>query len=198
MKDPGISSLESSILTSDVVHALAYSIFLLNTDLHIVDYVSSQRMTRSQFVRNTMATVLNQLPKPKRISTAPPRLPSAPKGKLTQFPSASSPNLSHLSPPTSNLSRSGSLLRVGQSVGMARNPSAQSLDHGVGRVSRDSTRTNGTVEKSSWSLHDDKIGPYGGMAALGSHSAWEAQMECHLKVSANCLHELTSRKYIRR
>jgi len=196
MKDPGISSPKFSILTSDVVHALAYSIFLLNTDLHIVDYVSSQRMTRSQFVRNTMATVLNQLPNPKRVSTAPPRLPSVPKGKLTQFPSASSPNLTHLTAPT-NVSRSGSLLRVGQAAGMARNPSAHSLDHGVGRESRDSARTNGTVEKSSWSLYDDKIGPYGGMASLGSHSAWEAQMECHLKVPANWFRGLTSRKYIR-
>jgi len=136
-------------------------------------------MTRQQFVRNTMDTILSQLPRSKRISTAPPRpQTSIPKGKLTAFPSASSPNLSHLVT-TPNLSRSGSLLRVGQAVGMARNPSAQSLDHGAGRPSKESTRT---AERLSWSLFDEKVGPYGVRASLGSHSAWETQMECVLKV----------------
>src|SRR5271163_1500125 len=98
----------------DIVHALSYSIFLLNTDLHVVDISSSQRMTRQQFVRNTMHTILSQLPNNKRVSTEPIRSQqSLPKGRLTTFPSASSPNLSHLvtSP---NISRSGSLLKVGQ------------------------------------------------------------------------------------
>ncbi|KAF2129773.1 Sec7 domain-containing protein [Dothidotthia symphoricarpi CBS 119687] len=39
----------------DVVHTICYSILLLNTDLHIADIES--RMTRSQFVRNTLPTV---------------------------------------------------------------------------------------------------------------------------------------------
>jgi Sec7 domain len=162
----------------DVVHALAYSIFLLNTDLHVVDISSSQRMTRQQFVRNTMHTILSQLPSSKRISTDPIRS-SIPKGKLTTFPSVSSPNLSHLAAPSIN--RSGSLLKVGQAVGMSRNPSTQSLDHGTSRVSRDSVRTAATAERLSWSLFDEKVGPFGGMASFGSQSAWEAQMECVLK-----------------
>ncbi|KAI1429084.1 hypothetical protein F5Y12DRAFT_799222 [Xylaria sp. FL1777] len=41
--------------TRDVVHTLCYSIMLLNTDLHIADI--EQKMTRSQFVKNTMSTV---------------------------------------------------------------------------------------------------------------------------------------------
>jgi len=135
-------------------------------------------MTRSQFVRNTTETILNQLPDHKRLSTAPARASTAPKGKLTSFPSASSPNLSHTAT-SPNLSRSGSLLRVGQATGMARNPSAQSLEHGAGRPSKDSTRT---AERLSWSLFDEKVGPFGGMASLGSQSAWEAQLECFLKV----------------
>lgn len=168
----------------DVVHALCYSIFLLNTDLHIVDVASSQRMTRHQFVRNTMSTILSQLPAEKRLSTVPIRTQTTPlpRGKLTTFPSTSSPNLSH-SATASNLSRSGSLLKVSQAIGMARNGSAQSLDHGTGRPSRESSRTANQAERVSWSLFDDKVGPFGGMAAMGSHSAWEAQMECVLKVS---------------
>jgi len=141
-------------------------------------------MTRSQFVRNTMSTILSQVPADKRHSIAPVRSqtsPPAPKGKLTTFPSASSPNLAHLVT-TPNLSRSGSLLKVSQAIGMARNPSAQSLDHGAGRPSRESTHAVATAERLSWSLFDDKVGPFAGMAALGSQSAWEAQMECVLKV----------------
>ncbi|KAF2664227.1 hypothetical protein BT63DRAFT_460528 [Microthyrium microscopicum] len=38
-----------------VVHILAYSLLMLNTDLHIAE--SAQRMTRSQFVKNTLPTL---------------------------------------------------------------------------------------------------------------------------------------------
>ncbi|KAF8315922.1 SEC7-like protein [Clavulina sp. PMI_390] len=45
--------------SADVVHALTYSIMLLNTDLHIADI--SNRMSRPQFVKNTLGTVLPSL-----------------------------------------------------------------------------------------------------------------------------------------
>ncbi|KAH9931131.1 uncharacterized protein BXZ73DRAFT_90208 [Epithele typhae] len=44
---------------SSVVHAVSYSILLLNTDLHVAEM--SNRMSRNQFVRNTMTTVQIQL-----------------------------------------------------------------------------------------------------------------------------------------
>ena len=50
-----------------------------------------------------------------------------------------------------------------------------------------------TAERLSWSLFEEKVGPFGGMAALGSHSAWEAQMECVLKVRHRLLVVLTFR-----
>ncbi|KAJ5116465.1 hypothetical protein N7456_000813 [Penicillium angulare] len=40
---------------TDVVHTICYSILLLNTDLHLADI--DQKMTKSQFVRNTMPTI---------------------------------------------------------------------------------------------------------------------------------------------
>ncbi|RDL32563.1 Sec7 protein [Venustampulla echinocandica] len=40
---------------TDVVHTICYSILLLNTDLHLADI--DQKMTRSQFVKNTMPTI---------------------------------------------------------------------------------------------------------------------------------------------
>ncbi|KAK7433405.1 hypothetical protein QQZ08_000345 [Neonectria magnoliae] len=40
---------------TDVIHTICYSIMLLNTDLHMADI--EQKMTRSQFVKNTMTTI---------------------------------------------------------------------------------------------------------------------------------------------
>lgn len=39
----------------DVVHTICYSIILLNTDLHLADI--GQKMTKAQFVRNTLPTI---------------------------------------------------------------------------------------------------------------------------------------------
>ncbi|KAI9666256.1 MAG: hypothetical protein M1821_004191 [Bathelium mastoideum] len=41
----------------DVIHTISYSILLLNTDLHLADIES--KMTRNQFVRNTLPTIKN-------------------------------------------------------------------------------------------------------------------------------------------
>ncbi|KFY11220.1 hypothetical protein V492_04572 [Pseudogymnoascus sp. VKM F-4246] len=41
---------------TDVVHTICYSILLLNTDLHMADIES--KMTKSQFVKNTIPTIL--------------------------------------------------------------------------------------------------------------------------------------------
>ncbi|KAI8389288.1 hypothetical protein BD560DRAFT_430263 [Blakeslea trispora] len=52
--------------SKDAVHAIVYSLMLLNTDLHVAqgDY---KRMTRSAFVRNTMDAIYNQLSIPTGI-----------------------------------------------------------------------------------------------------------------------------------
>ncbi|EMD37830.1 CsMn39, partial [Gelatoporia subvermispora B] len=44
---------------ASVVHATSYSLLLLNTDLHVAELVS--RMSRGQFVRNTLAAIQMQL-----------------------------------------------------------------------------------------------------------------------------------------
>lgn len=43
----------------DIVHAVSYSLLLLNTDLHVAEL--STRMSRSQFVRNTLTAIQMQL-----------------------------------------------------------------------------------------------------------------------------------------
>ncbi|OTA92681.1 hypothetical protein M434DRAFT_31584 [Hypoxylon sp. CO27-5] len=45
--------------TIDVIHTMCYSIMLLNTDLHLADI--DQKMTKSQFVKNTMTTINHAL-----------------------------------------------------------------------------------------------------------------------------------------
>jgi len=49
-----------------VVHAVSYSLLLLNTDLHVADLQT--RMSRSQFVRNTMTAIQTQF----QSSPSPP------------------------------------------------------------------------------------------------------------------------------
>ena len=43
----------------DVVYAVVYSLLLLNTDLHVAQG-NHAKMTRSEFIRNTMFTIRDQ------------------------------------------------------------------------------------------------------------------------------------------
>jgi len=47
------------LFSIDIVHAVSYSLLLLNTDLHVAEL--STRMSRNQFVRNTLTTIQMQL-----------------------------------------------------------------------------------------------------------------------------------------
>ncbi|TVY32837.1 PH and SEC7 domain-containing protein [Lachnellula subtilissima] len=60
---------------TDVVHTICYSILLLNTDLHLADI--EQKMTRSQFVKNTMPTIRKSVSEsaPDAFETRPSVLP---------------------------------------------------------------------------------------------------------------------------
>ncbi|KAI9052580.1 hypothetical protein LZ554_003923 [Drepanopeziza brunnea f. sp. 'monogermtubi'] len=71
----------------DIVHTICYSILLLNTDLHLADI--DQKMTRSQFIKNTMPTVrrsVADLPP----DTFDPSRPSILPGKGSTFDSIKS------------------------------------------------------------------------------------------------------------
>ena len=72
---------------ASVVHAVSYSLLLLNTDLHIAELQS--RMSKAQFVRNTLDTIRMQLDAPtptttststRNASTAPSTVSSASGG----------------------------------------------------------------------------------------------------------------------
>ncbi|WBW74512.1 Arf GEF Syt22 [Schizosaccharomyces osmophilus] len=52
---------KKAFCTKEIVHSVAFSLLLLNTDLHIANIASSQKMTRSQFVSNTLSDILQAL-----------------------------------------------------------------------------------------------------------------------------------------
>ncbi|KAF9929150.1 hypothetical protein FBU30_001827 [Linnemannia zychae] len=54
--------------SKDVVHAITYSILLLNTDLHVVQQSNSSKMSRSAFVKNTLQVVQSQASQSDRAS----------------------------------------------------------------------------------------------------------------------------------
>ncbi|GAA5828758.1 hypothetical protein JCM11251_005861 [Rhodosporidiobolus azoricus] len=65
--------------SADIVHAVSYSLLLLNTDLHVVD--TTTRMTRQQFIRNTVEAIKAQTGDSETIQTplaAPALLFSSP------------------------------------------------------------------------------------------------------------------------
>ncbi|EZF70417.1 hypothetical protein H105_07231 [Trichophyton soudanense CBS 452.61] len=60
---------------TDVVHTISYSLLLLNTDLHLADI--DQKMTKPQFIKNTMPTIQRVVIEaaPEAFSTAQPSKP---------------------------------------------------------------------------------------------------------------------------
>lgn len=50
------------VFVTGVVHSVSYSLLLLNTDLHVAELTN--RMSRSQFVRNTITAIQMQLQSP--------------------------------------------------------------------------------------------------------------------------------------
>ncbi|KAF9005374.1 hypothetical protein BDZ89DRAFT_1168897 [Hymenopellis radicata] len=57
--------------SANIVHAVSYSLLLLNTDLHVADLTT--RMSKSQFVRNTLTAIQTQLePTPSEASDSSP------------------------------------------------------------------------------------------------------------------------------
>ncbi|GAA5854331.1 hypothetical protein JCM8547_001783 [Rhodosporidiobolus lusitaniae] len=81
--------------SADVVHAVSYSLLLLNTDLHVVDTTS--RMTRQQFIRNTVEAIKAQTGDGDEVITTPP-LHSASSGAALLFGTSSRATSASASP----------------------------------------------------------------------------------------------------
>ncbi|GFG09425.1 PH and SEC7 domain-containing protein C11E3.11c [Aspergillus udagawae] len=145
---------------ADVVHTICYSLLLLNTDLHLADI--EQKMTKNQFVRNTMPTI-------RRVA-----LEAAPDGFETIRPA----NRSRL--PTQE---SASLPATPQ-PNPTNNPEASIADtdrpsHHPHKLVNRLSRTDLSIKLSGDPESD--VGPLVNAPFIGSMRLWEQQVETVLR-----------------
>ncbi|RPA76004.1 SEC7-like protein [Ascobolus immersus RN42] len=166
--------------SADIIHTILYSLLLLNTDLHLAEIPSSQKMTRGQFIKNTMATIkkglqdssneaIGNLAARPAHHSIPVRHGSFPE----ESPSASSNSVAP-SPNAGSSSRLGERASIDYGTSRARNSSKAS---GIGNLSP-RFAPEGWNEKN---FIDD-----GGIALVnkpigGGIRVWETQVEIILK-----------------
>lgn len=137
-----------------VVHAAAYSLLLLNTDLHVAEL--STHMSRTQFVRNTLSAIQMQL---------------HPNSSSSDFDSSSGRQGSdHVgSTPARRMKRSDSM----------KSWSSLSRDAVAGFPQTHSPQTNGSTASFQAVSNDQREN--GGATPLYDRN-WENEMEALLKV----------------
>lgn len=159
----------------DVVHTVLYSLLLLNTDLHMVDVPNSQKMTRGQFLKNTMATI-------RRGLADVPGTPLEARPAHHTLPNRSSTLLTAQDSPMGGATASGTFPLTKDKTVEPRT----SLD--FGRSNRNSSKP-GAIGNLSPRLPDDNSPDYdmdGGLALVnapisGGIRLWETQVEIILK-----------------
>lgn len=159
---------------TDVVHTICYSILLLNTDLHMADI--EQKMTRAQFIKNTIPTIrrvaMDAAPESfesKRASILPGASPWAkPCSDGANFPGVATEK--HEGRPSYEISR--------PSYRLSTRPS----DHSGHGSSHSPTRLDNDITV-------DDCGPLVKNPFRGKMSAWEAQIEIVLKEFFNCIRQ---------
>ena len=148
---------------TDVVHTICYSILLLNTDIYLADI--EQKMTRNQYVRNTMPTIRRVAADAAPDSFEPPRSGSVACHAQTPLTEPNSPALQASTPvkerPSAEMER--------PSRRASRRPSA--TDEATNRAPTPSDADPST----------DDCGPLVKAPFVGPIKAWEAQVELVLK-----------------
>ncbi|KAG9240692.1 hypothetical protein BJ878DRAFT_275062 [Calycina marina] len=153
----------------DVVHTITYSLLLLNTDLHMADI--DQKMTRSQFVKNTMPTIRMSM-----MDNAPDTFdarPSVLPGKSQTF-DVENPK-----------STDGTLRCERKSIETER-PSWRSSFKPPARVNSDGPNGIGPTPLEYDTPNDD-CGPLVKAPFIGTARTWEVQVEIVLKDFYNSL-----------
>ncbi|MCJ1396143.1 hypothetical protein MMC18_009032 [Xylographa bjoerkii] len=162
---------------TDVVHTICYSILLLNTDLHMAEI--EQKMTRSQFIKNTMPTI-------RRVATD--AAPHAFKNvRASILPQTSGQSVEPASPSMALPSMPLDSRDTGNSTN-ARRPSEQ-------LVTRQSDRSEHEVPSSvgltplDFDAPVDDCGPLVRAPFYGRLSTWEVQVEIVLKDFYNSIRQ---------
>ncbi|KAL8636367.1 MAG: hypothetical protein Q9228_006228 [Teloschistes exilis] len=160
---------------TDVVHTICYSILLLNTDMHMAEI--EQKMTRPQFIKNTLPTIrrvaMDAAPddfESKRASTLPAR-------NWAESPSRRSRSLSR---PRSSSEGRRSYEGRRPSYRLSTRPSDQ-----VTQV----LRSSGSPTPLDQEIATDDCGPLVKAPLHGKMSAWEAQIEVVLKDFFNSIRQ---------
>ncbi|PGH12576.1 hypothetical protein AJ79_04197 [Helicocarpus griseus UAMH5409] len=169
---------DNGFKATDVVHTICYSLLLLNTDLHMADI--EQKMTRNQFIKNTMPTI-------QRV--AADAAPNAFERSNTGNLSANTGNLSAKvqTPGTSTNGTSSPLLGKSPTLPPVRHKGQGSIDNDVPtsalfKPAEGTTRANSVCTVSpSQNTDGSDAGPLVSTPFRGTQKAWEAQVESVLK-----------------
>ncbi|KAL8948445.1 MAG: hypothetical protein Q9222_005365 [Ikaeria aurantiellina] len=163
------------LLLKDVVHTICYSILLLNTDLHMAEI--EQKMTRTQFIKNTLPTI-------RRVAAdaAPDALESKRASTLPARNWAESPSGRSQSPTFRRDSLEGKRSFEGRrpSYRLSSRPSEQAAQ--IVRLSQSPT----PADHESLT---DECGPLVKAPFHGKISAWEVQVEIVLKDFFNSIRQ---------
>ena len=163
----------------DVVHTICYSLLLLNTDLHMAEIEA--KMTRVQFLKNTMPTirrvVLDAAPdafESKRASTLPPTIPWL-DSPVTEQPKEATPG-------RGRSSTEGKRSFEGQRpvYRLSTRPSDQS-PHAYSSSS--------VLTPLDYDIPTDDCGPLVKAPFRGKMSTWEVQVEIVLKNFYNSIRQ---------
>ncbi|KAI3081001.1 hypothetical protein CBS147343_3235 [Aspergillus niger] len=149
-----------SFKASDVVHTICYSLLLLNTDLHLADI--EQKMTKAQFVRNTMPTI-------HRVAAD-----AAPDGFFDQRDANKSKAQSQDPPSLASNSRSATTDDLER-----KTPSADKPTNGPTKLVNRLSRTD--LSAKMISDPDNDTGPLVNTPFTGTMRAWEQQVEMVLR-----------------
>ncbi|KAI4280493.1 MAG: hypothetical protein L6R38_004418 [Xanthoria sp. 2 TBL-2021] len=160
---------------TDVVHTICYSILLLNTDLHAAEI--EQKMTRAQFIKNTLPTI-------RRVAAdaAPDGFESKRASTMPTRNWAESPSGRSMSPTLPRESAEGRRSFEGRrpSYRLSSRPSDQAAQ--VLRLSQSPTPLD--FETAS-----DECGPLVKAPFHGKMSSWEVQVEMVLKDFFNSIRQ---------
>lgn len=178
---PAFHGIGNAKTELEIVNTILFSLLMLNTDLHTAEIVQSQKMTRGQYIKNTMLGIRNQVAqldtgsKLQHYNTMPPR---------SQTPYRQSFQVHPDDPPFPNASATFPLARERErkmsdprgSMDFGRGNRNSSKASGVGNLS---PKGDDSTEKMDYDMD-------GGLALVknslgGGIKVWETQVEIVLK-----------------
>ncbi|OAX85584.1 hypothetical protein ACJ72_00045 [Emergomyces africanus] len=162
---------EHGFKAADVVHTICYSVLLLNTDLHMADI--EQKMTRNQFIKNTMPTIQRVV-----LDASPNAFERTNTGNLSSKAQTPGPSL-HSSP----------LVGKSPTLPPVRHGGHGSVDMDVSSSTlskpfESTPRTNSVCTVATSQNVDISSGDSGPLVSTpfrGTQKAWELQIESVLK-----------------